>query len=629
MKVENWLLSLSGLRQAARKLSGGTPRRRRSASASSRVAAQVLDARVCLSVDSVIDPVSGVLTVTADGSRTIDVDRDDTGHVTVNGTSTDISADDVTELHVVGDASNNRIDLSAVNSTTFPNVTGVTVDGGDGRDYIVGSEFDDIINGGLANDTIYAGAGDDTVSGGDRHDDIFGEDGDDVLYGTRGNDDIDAGNGDDLVIGGSGNDHEIGGAGNDTLRGGSGDDRLEGQAGDDVHVGSSGNDYIVAGAGADRLRGGEGDDVLIGNGGRDLLYGEAGNDSLSGGASNDILRGGAGVDSLDGAEGNDRLFGEGGDDIINGGSGDDLLSGGSGQDLLSGSDGSDSVNGGDGDDSLYGDGGDDLILGGLGDDQLDGGDGSNVLDGEDGVDFEDHGYAGHLAGGQRAYLNDAASGATGVVTYQQASQGGAEVELHVQVQNATPGTQDVVIDGVTIGQITINASGVGYVQFSNTPNDPGELQLPASVPAISSGVTVEVGTATGTFGNAASSGGGSGSGIVVNGHEIQLGANLTGTTGATGSVRFKAENEHGQVQSAFQVAVAGALPGAVLDVTVNGSVVGSITVDASGRGTLVYKSVPHRTGELPYPAGFTTPAAGDVVDVGGILSGSLLVRRDD
>ncbi|MBI1311454.1 hypothetical protein GC176_09115 [bacterium] len=616
MKIENWLNSVTGLRKAVQRVAGNGRRMRRRRM-SGHVGAEILDVRLCLSANAILDPATGILTVTADGSRAIDVDTDSLGEVLVNGTATGVDASDVTELDVIGDDQNNLIDLSSVETTTFPSLTSVSVSGGNGRDSIIGSAFDDVINGGAANDTIYGGTGDDTLVGGDRNDNLYGEAGNDVLLGARGSDEAYGGDGDDLVVGSAGNDIEIGGAGNDTLRGGSGNDRLEGQAGDDVHVGSRGNDSMIAGAGADRLRGGDGNDLLVGNGGRDRLYGEAGDDSLSGGASNDTLMGGPGTDSLDGSLGNDRLSGDDGDDSISGGAGDD------------------SVNGGAGDDSLNGESGNDLILGGVGDDQLDGGDGSNVLDGEDGVDFEDHGYTGHLAGGQAAWLNDTTSGVTGVVTYQQAASGGAEVELHVQVQNATPGTQDVVVGGVTVGPITINASGVGYVQFSNTPNEAGELQLPASVPTISSGVTVDVGTASGTFGNAPATGGGSGSdtgtgtGDVVGQSEIQFSINLTGATGAIGSARFKSEYEHGHVQSTFQVAIASAQPGATLDVSVNGSVVGSITVDASGRGSLVYKNVPHRVGELPYPTGFVAPTAGDVIDVGGILNGALAVSRHD
>jgi len=436
MKVENWLLSLSGLRQAARKLSGGSPRRRRNTSASSHAVAQILDARVCLSVDSVIDPVSGALTVTADGSRTIDVDRNDAGHVSVNGTSTEISADDVTELHVIGDVSNNRINLSAVNSTTFPNLTGVSVDGGDGRDYIVGSDFDDSIRGGLANDTIYAGSGDD---------DLFGDDGDDLVHG------------------------------------------------------------------------------------------------------------------------------------------------------------------------------------GLGDDHLDGGLGANVLDGDDGIDFEEHGFSGDVDEHQVASLTDAGSAATGTARYSQDDDHRNRVTLSVQVQNGTPGVHDITVGGFVVGQVTVDATGSGTVRFSSNPGSSGALLLNSGLPSIHAGVDVQVGTLTGTFGNVVIGGGSSTS----SDSETQLRASLNGLTSAYGRAEYSVEYEHGRFESQFEVDLYAAIPGSTYDVSINGSVVGSVTINSRGRGKLEYKDFPHEAGELPFPAGFITPVAADTIDVGGIVSGSLIVRQHD
>ena len=46
---------------------------------------------------------------------------------------------------------------------------------------------------------------------------LFGNDGNDFLYGGAGNDTIDGGDGDDYIQGGAGNDTLIGGLGNDTL----------------------------------------------------------------------------------------------------------------------------------------------------------------------------------------------------------------------------------------------------------------------------------------------------------------------------------------------------------------------------------------------------------------------------
>ena len=73
----------------------------------------------------------------------------------------------------------------------------------------------------------------------------------------------------------------------------------------------------------------------------------------------------------------------------------------------------------------------------------------------------------------------------------------------------------------------------------------------------------------------------------------------------------------------FEVSITRAVPGAVLDVSVNGTVVTQITVNASGYGHLEFKSYPDEAGELPFPTGFMAPLAGDTIDIGGVASGVL------
>jgi hypothetical protein len=94
------------------------------------------------------------------------------------------------------------------------------INGNDGNDSIV---VDDSVTHGV------------TLDGGDGNDWLHGGDGDDVLEG---------GNGDDQLFGGRGNDRLLGGAGNDTLAGGEGDDVMDGGDGRDrVYV--EGNDTVA------------------------------------------------------------------------------------------------------------------------------------------------------------------------------------------------------------------------------------------------------------------------------------------------------------------------------------------------------------------------------------------------
>jgi Ca2+-binding RTX toxin-like protein len=175
------------------------------------------------------------------------------------------------------------------------NAAGVSIDGGDGNDLLIGSLGDDFVRGGSGNDAI------------------AGHDGDDVVLGGAGADSVFAGEGNDFLDGGADDDVLFGEAGNDALYGGDGADHLEGD-GAGTPVAMQGDDYLNGEGGDDELIGEAGSDVLIGGDGNDRLYGGDGADELVGGTGNDLLQGGDGNDTLDAGAGNDVLFGEAGDD---------------------------------------------------------------------------------------------------------------------------------------------------------------------------------------------------------------------------------------------------------------------------------------------------------------------------
>ncbi len=315
---------------------------------------------------------------------------------------------------LIGGNGNDLIDGDAGDDAIF---------GGSGNDILIGREGNDIFDGGDGNDTINGDAGNDILNGGNDDDTLNGGDGIDTIHGDAGNDIITGGNGDDILFGDAGDDTIHGNEGNDVISGGSGNDFLFGDAGNDTINGDAGNDSISGGDGNDILNGGDGDDTLNGGDGIDTIHGDAGNDIISGGngddddilfgdAGNDRVDGGAGNDQIFGGEGNDTLIGGLGDDTINGGNGDDdiqgdagndVLLGGDGSDLMEGGDGNDTINGEDGNDFLYGDAGNDIVTGGAGDDYIEGNDGNDTLSGNDGDDV--------LVGGEG---NDNLNGGLGV-----------------------------------------------------------------------------------------------------------------------------------------------------------------------------------------------------------------------
>jgi cyclophilin family peptidyl-prolyl cis-trans isomerase len=182
---------------------------------------------------------------------------------TVNSVVENYPANLVARIEVLGFDGVDRIEVGN-------GVPGGLIDGGEGNDNILGSQF---------RDTLRGGGGRDYINGRDENDLIEGGEGDDILSGAGGRNTMQGGAGNDRLNGSGGRDLSYGGEGNDRLYGGGGDDTLDGQTG------------------TDRLYGGLGNDLLIGSGSIDRLWGNEGDDTLYGGLRN--------VDYLDGGPGND------------------------------------------------------------------------------------------------------------------------------------------------------------------------------------------------------------------------------------------------------------------------------------------------------------------------------------
>lgn len=101
-----------------------------------------------------------------------------------------------------------------------------------------------------------------------------------------------------------------------------------------------------------------------------------------------------------------------------------------------------------------------------------------------------------------------------------------------------------------------------------------------------------------------------------------LTASLTdATSGATGTVTYSTGSHCGTSETELTVSATGATASASLDVSIGGTVVGTLTTDSTGAGTLVLSSDPSGT-EQALPSNFPTSiAAGTAVTV-GTLSGS-------
>jgi hypothetical protein len=142
-----------------------------------------------------------------------------------------------------------------------------------------------------------------------------------------------------------------------------------------------------------------------------------------------------------------------------------------------------------------------------------------------------------------ATLSDT-SGATGTALFN--ANTGA---LTVKITGATASTSlPVVVNGTTVGSVTTNASGTGYLKLSNI--------------TAAAGQTITVGDLTGTLA------------------QLKFTASLTGSTGVAGSAYFNA------LKSRLYVSITGAAANTTYNVTVDNTVVGQLTTNSSGAGKL-------------------------------------------
>eukprot|EP00913_Durusdinium_trenchii_P035348 g33078.t1 len=278
-------------------------------------AAERLEDRTLLTVTSVFDADTGVLTYTSgEASDQINavpsypgVDSDDILQVVVNAGDGDDSIlvyrtptvvnggkgdDDILphadagSLTVVGGEGTDRIFVLGAHTGTAggaPAFTSAMVTiGAKSLSWSVTNQFGMIDKGGVGQ---FSGVESIVVSGTEAKDTINGRDAVVALS-------VDGFGGDDTITGGSGDDDIDGGKGADSLVGGDGRDTIHGGDGDDSIMGGGGNDVLRGGDGANNIAGGADDDLI-----------QAWSVTIdSDGEHIDVM-----PDSVDGGSGNDRV----------------------------------------------------------------------------------------------------------------------------------------------------------------------------------------------------------------------------------------------------------------------------------------------------------------------------------
>ncbi|MFO0909048.1 MAG: calcium-binding protein [Isosphaeraceae bacterium] len=307
------------------------------------------------------------------GADTINVGGDSGGlrvtglHTTVNIFDQDPTLDN---LVINGQGGDDVLNAQSVRANSVQ----LTLNGGDGNDFLVGSDGDDLMLGGRGNDTALMGAGDDTFvwNPGDGSDIVEGQAGVDTMQfnGANVSENFDlSANGSRLrftrdvanIVMDVNNTERV----NINALGGADTIRVHDLSNTDV---TEVNVNLAASGGA-----GDGatDSVIVdGTNADDVI-------AVAGGTGGATVLGLAATVNISGAESNDQL-------TINALAGDDVIQA-SGLDvggpslIALGGDGSDIIIGSSGNDSLSGGNGDDVLIGGPGQDVLDGGTGDNIL----------------------------------------------------------------------------------------------------------------------------------------------------------------------------------------------------------------------------------------------------------
>lgn len=322
-------------------------------------------------------------------------------------------------------------DAPVVTTSDVQTSVGITLNGNNGNNTLIGTTGDDVITGGNGNDTIYGSgpAGTKTIA----------------LPINAGLTDTDGSESLSIRISGAPSDATLSAgtknydgswsltaaqlsglkvtsssASSFTLNVAATSTEQNGQsatATSALHVTFAGtdSDRLDGGAGNDKIVGGAGNNVLIDGDGNDSVYGNGGNDTFIVGSGNDTYDGGSGFDTIDvsaagflgliGATvnlatnsadslftGHDKLvsiegiIGSAFADTLTGSSADNTISGAGGNDKISGGAGNDTLYGGDGNDSIDGGSGGDIIYDGAGNDTVNGGDGNDYIFAGSGLD---------------------------------------------------------------------------------------------------------------------------------------------------------------------------------------------------------------------------------------------------
>ncbi len=254
----------------------------------------------------------------------------------------------------------------------------VTVDGGAGDDSISGGNSNFKINAGAGNDNIFLFGFDDSISG-------------NTVYGGKGNDFINSNFATSIFYGDAGNDSIQSSGANSSVKGGAGVDSITNTGENAIIWSDAGNDLIINGSDSSSIglsvtTTSDEDTDLSSIGANSTIFGGAGNDSIQNSAKESFIYGGAGKDSVENGGVSSFLFGNAGNDYFSNESNFVSIHGGAGKDIIENSGASSALYGDAGNDSITNEKVFATIYGGAGKDIIENGGASSALYGDAGND---------------------------------------------------------------------------------------------------------------------------------------------------------------------------------------------------------------------------------------------------
>lgn len=156
-------------------------------------------------------------------------------------------------------------------------------------------------------------------------------------------------------------------------------------------------------------------------------------------------------------------------------------------------------------------------------------------------------------------------------------------QFSMVVDGAQPNAaQTIYVNGNSVAVLHTDSSDHGKVKYRTAAfiGDSHAASLAAAFPKIERGDVVTMGHMAGVFFDA----------MDDDEQEFEVEGDFAGPVGTSGDVSYNEESEDGVIDREFELEFAGAQPNEVLNITVNGVVVYTVTADANGEVHLTLKS---------------------------------------